>query len=213
VTDAIIIFHRHPRLGKVKTRLAKSVGDEKALSIYKACSFYIINHILSGPNPAYIFLSDKSDLDQSHFDTKNLLIQNGVDLGLRMSNSFSEIFSKGFKKVVIVATDVPDIDNKLIQSALNSLDNKDFVLGPSVDGGYYLLGMNKFSRFLFENMTWSHGDVLADTILKIKQKNLSCELLTNLIDIDQESDLNEWLNTEAVHKELQDNIKKIHCCK
>jgi hypothetical protein len=207
--EAIIIFHRHPKLGKVKTRLAKSLGNKNALSIYKACSFYIIDHILSGPTSTFIFLSDKNDLSQSQFDSKYLYFQKGDDLGRRMINSFSEIFSKGFKKIIIVATDAPDIDNNLIQLAFKSLDTKDFVLGPSDDGGYYLLGMKKVSNFLFEDMTWSHDKVLHQTLIKIKDNDLSYELLNNLIDIDDESDLNQWLSSKAVHQQLQDNIKEI----
>jgi rSAM/selenodomain-associated transferase 1 len=119
--------------------------------------------------------------------------QEGNDLGERMSNAFNKVFTVGAKKAVIVGTDVPDVSKNLIASTFKLLDEKDFVIGPSTDGGYYLLGMKNLNSNLFSGISWSTEAVLNQTINRITKNNFSFAKLEELYDIDDERSLKLWM--------------------
>ena len=190
--NALIIFIKNPQLGKVKTRLARTLGDEKALEIYHELSD--ITHkntaILRGVK-CCVFYSDfidKTDNWSSKYFEK--WVQQGDDLGARMANAFAHIFEK-HEKVCIIGSDCPTLSPTILQEAFQALENKDCVIGPSTDGGYYLLGISKnVSDYasLFENMAWSTESVLSETIKRISDKGKSIYFLPELTDIDEEKD-------------------------
>ncbi len=192
--SALIIFAKNPQLGKVKTRLAATIGDEKALAIYNQ----LLSHteaIASKVNyDKYVFYSnyvDQDDLWNNDLFFKEL--QNGINLGDRMTNAFRTIFGKGHHRIVIIGTDCPEISTANIESAFQSLDENEIVIGPAHDGGYYLIGMKQEHRSLFENISWSTATVLWETLAKCKSLNLNYQLLPTLRDIDREDDL-KYLN-------------------
>ncbi|SNS28979.1 hypothetical protein SAMN06295967_106188 [Belliella buryatensis] len=195
---ALIVFQKNPVLGKVKTRLAATVGDAKALEIYMKLlqhTYKVINQIEA--IDTFIYFSEKveSGLEEMFVDRVKLSVQNGADLGSRMKNAFEEIFQEGYDQAAIIGTDCPEITEDLINQAFETLAYSDTVFGPARDGGYYLLGMNQFIPHLFEKMTWSHDRVLMDSIEKLNLNRNSFTLLEMLSDIDNEADWIKYKNT------------------
>ena len=198
--NALIIFARYPVSGKVKTRLACTLGKVIALGFYKECSRHLFAEILGNQNEfftPFLFCSEKDELDKmrdwagSGFE---YYYQEGSDLGERMKNAFKKVFTLGVKKAVIIGTDVPDISKTVIADSFILLDTKDFVIGPSTDGGYYLLGLKNLNCDLFTGINWSTETVLSKTINRIGENNLSLAKLEQLHDIDDERSLKLWMN-------------------
>ncbi len=203
---AIIIFAKYPAEGKVKTRLAKTLGNEFAAGFYKLCSehtFAEVNRIATETNTGvYLFASAKDEIDKmKDWVSYNFILdyQRGTDLGERMYNAFAKVFDDGCKKTVIIGTDAPGIDSRLIKTAFEKLDYFDTVIGPSNDGGYYLLGLKENNPDLFEGIMWSTGEVFQKTVEKLDSGKKSFCLLDELTDIDTLEDLLQWL------AELKDN--------
>jgi len=197
--NALIIFARYPVLGKVKTRLATSFGEEFALGFYKECSRHLFADVVQNQNDfitPFLFCSEKDELNKmknwagSGFEFH---YQEGSDLGERMSNAFKKAFALGAKKSIIIGTDVPDISKDLITRSFGLLDEEDFVVGPSTDGGYYLLGMKKLNNNLFTGINWSTETVLDQTINRITNDNFSFAKLEQLLDIDDRHSLKLWM--------------------
>jgi hypothetical protein len=195
---AVIIFARYPNKGKVKTRLAKEIGEESALEFYKSCAentFAECKKLKSEKILLYLFYSDVKDkaLITKWAGSEFLFIpQTGTTLGEKMQNAFEEVFSNGVKKAVIIGTDIPDIEANLIKDSCDILNCADTVIGPSADGGYYLLGMKKAHTFLFNDIKWSTNSVFAETCNRIIINKLTFFVLPKLIDIDIKDDFIEW---------------------
>ncbi len=197
--NALIIFTRKPELGKVKTRLAKGVGDKKALEVYIHLlkhSAEISSQVDAEKQVWYTNSIEKNDIwDDSMFKK---FTQADGDLGEKMKHAFSRNFKNAFDKVVIMGTDLLDIDTNLIEKAFEHLNHHDVVLGPAEDGGYYLLGMNHFIPEVFEDVEWSTSKVLDQTLNKLKHKSVM--LLDEKNDIDYKEDA---LRHEALVKLLK----------
>lgn len=191
--NALLVFTKNAEPGKVKTRLASSIGDEQALEVYKE----LLTHTLQVTKPAtankYVFYSTKIE-DNDNWQRNNFIqhLQNGHSLGERMSNAFQKVFELNNKKGVMVGTDCFDLTTNIIESAFDALDENDVVIGPALDGGYYLLAMKQHQKMLFENIEWSTGSVLADTLDVCKRNDLKYSLLPALSDIDTVSDLKDY---------------------
>lgn len=182
----LMIFVRNPEKGKVKTRLAKSVGDQKAFDIYIKMLQHIKNITKNIPFDKAIFYSefiDKGDLWTDENYSK--FLQNGDGIGERMNNAFIKSFSLNYKKVIIIGSDIPDLTEKDIIDAFEGLDKSDCVIGPSKDGGYYLLGMKALYTSLFENKQWSTNSVLNDTMNDFEKLGLNFHIMPVLTDIDE----------------------------
>lgn len=190
---ALIIFARNPVLGKVKTRLASTLGNEKALSVYQS----LLTHtavITSKLNcHKYVFYADgisKQDIwDDSIFLKTE---QQGNDLGERMQQAFTSLFEKGYKKVLIIGTDCFELTETIIEMAFGSLDHYNAVIGPSADGGYYLLGMSGHYPFLFTDKSWSTDSVCRATIADLSAHHIPYYTLPVLHDIDTEADWKQY---------------------
>ena len=188
--DRLIIFVKNPEIGRVKTRLAKTIGDEQALSIYQKLLLYT-KEITKGLN------ADKSVYYSEHIDNNDLWdnmlfskhLQRGDDLGERMQNAFADAFAQGKERVIIIGSDCLELETYMIKEAFAVLENNDVVLGPAKDGGYYMIGMTAFLPTLFEDKNWSTDDLLMDTISDLKKMNAKYYLLKTLNDIDTIEDL------------------------
>ncbi len=186
----LMVFVKNPRLGKVKTRLAATLGNHKALEIYHLLlekTKVEIMPLMVDKEIHYSDFIDQDDLWSNHDFRK--FKQSGEDLGTRMSNAFKMGFEKGYDSICIIGSDCFDITSDIIDSAFKTLNACDFVIGPANDGGYYLLGMTKYNPSLFKNMAWSTSKVLEDSIQKIKVLGASFQLLQTLTDVDEEKDL------------------------
>ena len=185
----LIIFLKNPVRGKVKTRLAETVGPDKALRIYHQLLAYTRDLANSLEVKKQVWYSEHAE-ERDGWDpaTCTLKVQQGDDLGEKMKNAFVEAFREGCKPVVIIGSDCAELTEGLLIQAFDSLVHNDVVIGPSEDGGYYLLGMNAHHPDLFEDIPWSTPDVLSKTLIKVKQKGLDLCLLPELNDVDLESD-------------------------
>jgi rSAM/selenodomain-associated transferase 1 len=203
--NLIIIFVRSPELGKVKTRLARSIGDQSALNIYKILLKHTAAVLRDLSFDKVVYFSEKIDnndlWENSLFEKK---LQKGADLGERMHHAFDTAFNKGYKKVLIIGSDLFDLTSSIITSAFEALETYDISIGPSLDGGYYLLGMKKLQPEVFKNKKWGTDSVLEHTLQDLKKQKI--KLLKALNDIDTLEDLQQQpkllyniLNYDASH--------------
>jgi rSAM/selenodomain-associated transferase 1 len=199
-TQALAILCKTPEKGFVKTRLAASVGDQKALEIYLDLLNITDGETRPFNSSRHLFLAsaleDSIEKMQSTLQQQDLftdpktkfIIQQGEDLGQRMSTAFEKLF-KNHQSVVLIGCDLPDLTSALIAKAFDALQNNDLVIGPSCDGGYYLIGLNKSTPDLFEEISWSTEKVLKQTLERAERLLLKVQLLDQLRDIDTLEDL------------------------
>jgi uncharacterized protein len=191
----LLIFAKNLIHGEVKTRLASTVGHDKAMTVYEQLIAHTIETTKHLPVDKTVFYSKRIELEDA-WDNKiyEKNIQTGNDLGDKMKNAFATVFGNRNKKLVIIGTDCPDLNASVIVNAYVYLEDHDIVIGPASDGGYYLLGMKKLHPRLFEKIDWSTGKVLAQTLKICESSNLSTFLLPELSDIDDENDLKKYMN-------------------
>jgi rSAM/selenodomain-associated transferase 1 len=199
-TTALVIFIRFPRPGKVKLRLARTLGPEKATAFYQLCAQRIARELdrLPGEVNKYLSYSDNSDEHEiKHWvgSRFRLIPQAEGDLGQRLHQSFRGFLKGGFGKAIIMASDVPDLSKDIMNDAVSALDNHDLVIGPCNDGGYYLIGMKKPRGELFKGISWSTDKVLEQTLTIADEQGLSVFSLNTLRDIDTGDDLKEWVRS------------------
>jgi len=193
--NTLIIFIKYPLAGKVKTRLAKDVGESEAARIYSQMAKTIIENTSDPESYNTIIFYDPPEKEQEikHWIEKTelqYLPQTGNTLGDRISSAFMKVYSSGADKAVIIGSDCIDVNRETINEAMGSLQDVDVVLGPAEDGGYYLLGLKRHIPEILQEIDWSTDRVLGQTLEKIKEKKLKYELLKTLKDIDTVEDLN-----------------------
>ncbi|HWK88847.1 MAG TPA: TIGR04282 family arsenosugar biosynthesis glycosyltransferase [Longimicrobium sp.] len=199
--DALLVFVRAPVRGRVKTRLARAMGDDAALRIYRRLAEHTVMQAMRlaredgvevrihhtpaaaghavrdwlGPGPLY-------------------LPQSGGGLGERMHDAFAHAFANGRGRVVIVGSDLPDLDAELMRRAFTLLDAHRAVIGPARDGGYYLLGLTELPRGIFAGIEWSTPTVLAETLRRMRALGMVPMLLEEMRDVDEAADVPEgWV--------------------
>jgi uncharacterized protein len=191
--QCLILFVRFPERGKVKTRLAKDIGEETARTLYTYCVLDLLKTIDTCNLSITICFSPpgageamKQWLGKSY----SYMPQRGENLGERMKNAFEDVFSGGFTKAVLIGTDIPDISNIIIKDAFN-LDKQDAVIGPSRDGGYYLIGFKKdtFLPGSFKGIAWGADSVFEKTMEIFAMRNYAVRILPVWQDVDRLADL------------------------
>lgn len=195
----IQVFCKVPILGLVKTRLAKSVGEERALQIYQKLVHRTREALLPFENVSWIYTPNdvnSCELMQEWIDRPEWLMrpQTEGDLGKRLLSGFESAL-RGNGGAIAIGTDCPWIQSKDIQTAIKALDSGSadhLVLGPATDGGYWLIGMNRLHPELFQNIPWSADNTLEATIKQARELGLQIELLRELSDVDNENDWNKW---------------------
>ena len=186
--NLLLIFTRNPELGKAKTRLAKTVGDETALEIYKFLlerTKNIATEVSSDKAVYYSVKVRENDIWDANIFQKHQQV--GEDLGIRMLNAFKNGFKNGYKKVMIIGSDLYDLSSENIEKAFIALNQNDVVIGPAEDGGYYLLGMNSLQENVFKNKDWGTETVRKNTLEDLQDKKVL--LLEELNDIDVFEDI------------------------
>lgn len=190
MTRNLIVFVKNPEKGKVKTRLAKSVGDDKALEVYIQLMAKCQLETTQVEANRFLFYSNEIAEEDSWSNEQYIKkIQFQGDLGDRIVHAFREVFQFSEGPTLIVGSDCYDLDAQIIEQAFQVLQEEDLVIGPANDGGYYLLGVNQHNPDLFMNIDWSTEKVLAQTIEIATQKKMSYSLLEELIDLDTFEDL------------------------
>lgn len=189
----LIIFTRYPEPGKTKTRLIPAVGAEKAAEIARKLSEHTLTQIRTLQNFTKI---------QIHFVGGNRLLmqqwlgndldyfeQSQGDLGERIKCALEMAFANNMANVIIIGTDCPSLSPEIITEAYEALTEYDLVLGPALDGGYYLIGLNHLIPELFQNIKWSTEEVLLQTLAIAQQLKLRVYQLSILADVDRPEDL------------------------
>ncbi|WP_257667671.1 TIGR04282 family arsenosugar biosynthesis glycosyltransferase [Parapedobacter tibetensis] len=187
--NMLMIFAKNLIHGKVKTRLAASIGPSAAFEVYKELLQFTTEIARKTTVDKIIFYSEQIPPNDGWSDDFAKAIQQGADLGERMKNAFKAVFQQGYTKAVIIGTDCPMITEAIIVDAFDRLEKNDVVIGPAHDGGYYLLGLKALHEALFDHIQWSTSVVLDETIVSCINNNLSYSLLPVLHDIDEERDL------------------------
>ena len=196
----LIIFTRNPVLGKIKTRLAREIGDKMALDIYNKLLLHTHRVSKSAGCNKVVYYSDKIDFnDIFENDVFSKAVQAGDGLGERMENAFFEAFSNNYHKVVIIGSDIFGLTTNIINSAFEALENNDFVIGPAKDGGYYLLGMRRMHKDVFRNKNWSTEIVFKQTIASFG--NSGYFVLPVLSDLDTLDDVEHLTDLNSLYKE------------
>ncbi|QDK81409.1 glycosyltransferase [Spirosoma sp. KCTC 42546] len=190
--DRLIVFVKNPIPGQVKTRIARTVGDARAVDVYRHLLGYTQQLVKDFADECVVYYGDFINPDDG-WNRYPKHQQTGVDLGERMLNAFWEQFAAGANKAVIIGSDCLTITPDHIRRALNVLDTTEVVIGPATDGGYYLLGMNQLQPFLFQDMPWSQPELCQLTELAILQHNRTFARLDELTDIDEWADYERYL--------------------
>lgn len=193
--NVVIIFLKYPEAGKVKTRLAKDVGDDEAARIYSHMALNVIEGAIDPKSYHTIIFYDPPEREKeikNWIGEKELQYspQIGNTLGDRITNAFKEVYSHGADKTVIIGTDCLEVNSEIINEAISLLEKTQVVLGPAEDGGYYLLALNQYRPQIFQDINWSTEQVLDQTVSKILEDKLSYSLLKTLKDVDTLKDLN-----------------------
>lgn len=209
VSNNIIVFLRNNQAGKVKTRLAATVGNDVAAQIYQELCTQTRLALEEHSVRSFVYYSDfivqSDDWDSPLFVKK---LQHGDNLGQRMSAACREVLSLNDvpdldsfdpktmdikRKVLLIGTDCPYITPRILEAAWQVLSLHDVVIGPAVDGGYYLIGLNEWRDEIFSLSEWSTSTVCKETITILENMGLTYALLPMLEDIDREEDWDRYL--------------------
>ena len=184
----VLVFCKNALLGTVKTRLAKSIGELKALEVYQQLLQKTARTLQASDLEAAVWHTPSSQPDPLWLEvTSNCFRQVSGDLGQRMQAGFEWAFGQGYGPVVGIGTDLWDLEATDLEQAFELLQNKEVVIGPAADGGYYLIGMQKMQTQLFQNKAWSTPELLEQTLADIAPEKRA--LLSQKNDIDTAADL------------------------
>lgn len=193
--NSLIIFTRYPEPGKTKTRLIPALGADGAANLQRKMTEQTVTKVRQLSNR--LNLSIEIRFAGGNYQLMAGWLGSGLryqeqgegNLGKRMARAFQTAFDAGIKEVVTIGIDCPGLNGEIIEHAFAELEGYDLVLGPAVDGGYYLIGLSVFVAQLFEGVNWGTAEVLAKTVAIAESLNLSVAYLPPLSDIDRPEDL------------------------
>ena len=185
--NLLIVFVKNIILGKVKTRLAKTIGDVGAFNIYYELFSITENASQEVDVNRHIYFSDV--IIPSKWENDKKFIQEGNNLGKKMQNAFQQGFDNGYENIILIGSDLPNISKEIIDAGFDKLQDNDVVFGPAEDGGYYLIGMSKMNASIFENKPWSQSELLAVTLGQLNEQQQKVGQIETLNDIDTFEDL------------------------
>lgn len=196
--NRLIIFGRYPEVGRAKTRLIPDIGSAGAAHLQRSLSEHVLQTALSAAwttpyELEFCFTGGSKEKVRRWLvsDQIHLTVQSEGDLGRRMFLAMADAFDRGYGRVVLVGTDVPALSDNHLVAAFNALNHHDLVFGPSVDGGYWLVGSRRKLN-VFNGISWSNADVLKNTLKLAKKNGWSLHCLDPLTDMDTLSDLERW---------------------
>ena len=200
MNTVILVFAKPPLLNKVKSRLGKQVGKEASLWIYKKLLHQTAKVSFKSKLKTVLFEKKVSaELKTIFKHVIEFQIQKGKNLGSKMENAFTWAFGQNYKKIILIGSDLWSLDEETLIEAKEALEYNDLVIGPCYDGGYYLIGMKKLNKKLFNGISWGKKKVFKQTLSKISENSVYYLDIKN--DIDDEQSLKS-------HKSLYDLYKK-----
>jgi rSAM/selenodomain-associated transferase 1 len=207
--NCVVLFVKSPQKGQVKTRLSQLIGEKITRGLYKAFVADIIDTLQREPQYSLriaFFPQEARASVVRWLGTQNTYLpQTGTGLGERMENAFTQVFSEGFEKVLIIGSDIPNLPRSIIANALESLSTRDAVIGPSFDGGYYLIGFrhNTFSPAVFDHIEWGTDTVLFQTLKRFDKTHI-VQIMPLWRDIDNLLDIKGLLE-RSVHTPFENS--------
>ena len=190
----LVVFVKAPRSGRVKTRLAHSIGADAACGVYQELVAAVLDRIATIPFVELRFAPDDA-LDEIKPWGRpgwKFAAQGEGDLGARLCRAFDDHFASGAERVVVIGSDCPEMSDRDICNAWDALADHDVVLGPALDGGYWLVGLRSSQPNLFCGISWSSSAVLDETLTLARREGLGIHLLRTLRDVDTQDDLQYW---------------------
>lgn len=194
----VAVFAKAPRKGRVKTRLAAELGEERAVAAYRCFVADIVTMLSTLESelgcPVSTVLAYAGDREHEGFGAfrdagLELMAQGEGDLGARLTRVTDACFERGAERLIIIGTDSPTLEPRHVAQALDTLDENDVALGPSFDGGYYLIGLSGAHTAVFEQIDWSTRRVFGQTVRRCRESSLLCEALEFWYDVDTFDDL------------------------
>jgi len=200
----LIIFTRYPKPGQVKTRLIPALGAEGAANFHREMTEHTLSQVKkfrsTHPLSVEVYFSGGQQQQEMQGWLGSDLVyrpQCSGDLGSRMAQALSKAFQESIDRVVIIGTDCPGLNANFMAKAFDLLGSHDIVLGPAIDGGYYLIGLCCFMAELFSDISWGTADVLQQTVDIANKLDLSVAYLPSLADIDRPEDLPVWQHQQS----------------
>lgn len=211
----LILFAKAPEMGKVKTRLIPSLGQQGAAELQRRMTRHIIDQVFAAP---FTNIELQCSPHSRHQFFINLLDdycielkpQQGDHLGQKMARAMQQAL-KQYKYAVIIGTDAPRINNQYIEQAFKKLQSGiDVVIGPAEDGGFVLIGLSRFEAHIFNDIEWGTDLVLQQTLERIQQANMSYHELATLWDVDLAEDLVRLQSKDSLSYLLRDlEVKRL----
>ena len=195
ISEKLIVFTRYPEPGITKTRLIPVLGKAGAANLHRLMAQRTIARALSLQKSRRLSVeihhTGGSQQQMEDWLGTDLIYQNQIDgdLGARMAAAFQNSFDSGVDKVAIIGTDCPDLKAEILAQAFDRLSDRDLVLGPAKDGGYYLIGLRRSIPELFDGINWGTSEVFASTRAIAQNLGLNIAVLPILADIDRPEDL------------------------
>jgi uncharacterized protein len=193
-TRCLIMFAKYPEKGKVKSRLSKQWDEDMVVHLYRLFIEDLLERLSDG-NYCLRVACHPAERQKDFIDQFgqgfSCMAQIGEDLGERMSTAFSRCFSEGHQEVVVIGSDSPDLPIQIVQEAFDAVEKNGTVIGPSFDGGYYLIGFRKESFYpgVFEGISWGTDTVFEETMLRLKNAKIPVHVLPPWRDIDRAEDI------------------------
>lgn len=198
----LLIFVKEPVPGQVKTRLAAEIGADAACRVYRRCVERTLERLSALREEIVLCVkpADAADRVRKWLGVDwPTLPQRGATLGERLTDATDRAFAEGAPRIVVIGTDSPWMGEALIEEAFLSLERSDLVLGPAIDGGYYLVGLAQPAPGLFCGISWSTSRVLDQTLAKARTLGMTASLLPKGYDIDRLTDLQRWMEEDPNH--------------
>jgi len=211
---AVIAFARAPSAGGTKTRLIPALGPDGAADLYRCFLLDTLANLQGVEADVVVAAAEEGDsqtvasLAEDVCPGAELIVQSGADLGERIANAVRHVLSRGHPRVAVVGTDSPSLPSRLVGEALDLAAERDLVLGPAFDGGYYLIGLRALAPALFAGIAWGSDSVLCDTLARARDLRLSVALLQPWYDVDTPGDLDHLRD----HLAKQARTSQPICC-
>jgi rSAM/selenodomain-associated transferase 1 len=191
----IIVFLKAPRPGAVKTRLAEAIGATAAAEAYRILLRQVLDQLAGIDHVELRYAPDDARAEIALWARPPWTgrAQGEGDLGARLARAFADSFASGNERVLIIGTDCPYLRPSDLEAAWRELAEADVVLGPALDGGYWLIGLRAPCAALFEDISWSTSSVLAETLRRCQKHGLKVHLLRKLADVDTVADWRRFL--------------------